>query len=1305
MGEHKTLRRVLYAVIFTTVVLVGGAGLVLHSRAFRSYALRQIIQAAQESTGTRIAIANMDLSWYPLGFEFDGISVRSQNDSSTDPLLTAGRVTVSLKIIPLLGRHVDIEKVDIEQPAIYVRSDSYGRTNLPPPPDSPTSSSGFEAQVALLIVRDGWIRYDDRQLPLSAELWHFHSQVARDRATNSYQGQLAYDSGRITMTGVRTFDHSADLHFVAYANHCVIEKLELATLHSHLLAHGDLSNYKSPVFTGDYRAAILGEDLRWITKNASLPSGELSLQGGATYHSAQGRTLLEQTDLDGRVESEMLIVPTNQSKVTLKKVRGTYRLQRGELRVDGLRAEALGGRLTSDSDVIDLQTNSGQIRLTIRGAAVQQASNELGTTPSQGIKVAGLADLDIGANWKNDVRNARVQAHGVIRRPPGFVAANNVIPLEGDVSVDYDAAHDRASFAPSTLRANATQLSVNGVLNSNSALNLRFATSDLHELSVLITSLAPSSELAAYDLHGTAEFGGKMSGAVKDPHLEGQIAATGLQVQGAKWHTLQARVALDSRSFRIDDGSLTGEEKERISFRASAKLANWSLDSAAPLSLQAQLQNVSVAEIQRVGKTSYPVAGILTGDLSLSGSEREPVGKGHIDLARAVAWGEQLNSLNVDFNADKQSVHMTAQARAAAGVITAKGSYDLKSRRYQCQVNTQDLKLEQVRALQRNQDLVTGQLTADISGSGTLEDPDLTAHAQIPSLKVRGEDFTGVDAQVTVQHRHADLTLRSIVEQSSLQVTGGLDLTGAYPAKLTMDTGVVEIGPLLTKFVPGRAQGASGQMELHATLDGPLKEPTNIQAHAEIPTLRLQTKSIGLSNAKPITLEYQSGTLQIRNAELKGNGTDIRVEGSVPVQGTGDMNVTANGTLDLGLLQDWTDGGHSSGQVNIEIQARGKKIQPVIQGRVRIVNAVYTSDDLPAGIESLNGEISVDGNRLQIAKLTGTAGGGTFSVGGSAIYGQNSSFNLALDASSVRVRQNGVRAVVDANLALTGATTVSALGGRVAIHKLSFNQGSDLAEIAAQFSDDNVVTDTSSFTNNVKLNIAVQSAEDLSLASNQLSIAGSANLNAVGTLANPILLGRVGLTSGEIFFLGKRFEIQSGTIAFANTIRTEPVVSLFVSTVVDQYTITVNLTGPMDRLKSSYTSDPSLSTADIINLLAFGQTTADAASNASTPASVAAESAVASAAGSQVASQVQKLTGISQLSFNPLAGNNQNPGSQVAVQQRVSGNILLTFSTDVTSAQNQSIQVQYQVKRNVTVSVLRDENGGYGLDVRYHKAF
>jgi hypothetical protein len=41
----------------------------------------------------------------------------------------------------------------------------------------------------------------------------------------------------------------------------------------------------------------------------------------------------------------------------------------------------------------------------------------------------------------------------------------------------------------------------------------------------------------------------------------------------------------------------------------------------------------------------------------------------------------------------------------------------------------------------------------------------------------------------------------------------------------------------------------------------------------------------------------------------------------------------------------------------------------------------------------------------------------------------------------------------------------------------------------------------------------------------------------------------------------------------------------------------------------------------------------------------------------------------------------------------------------VTSTQNQAVQLEYQARRNVSVSVLRDQNGGYAIDVRVRKEF
>ena len=220
--------------------------------------------------------------------------------------------------------------------------------------------------------------------------------------------------------------------------------------------------------------------------------------------------------------------------------------------------------------------------------------------------------------------------------------AQGVIPLEGVVDVEYDAAHDRATFGPSNLRTVNEELSVTGVLSSNSSLNVHFTSSDLHELGALIDSVTASDKangIGAYDLHGSAEFTGKVSGAVKDPHFEGLLAASNLQVEGTTWRTLQARVGVDSYSLQIQDGSLLGQAKERVSFNGGIKLANWSLDPAAPLSMHANIQNVSAANSNDWEGPLIPSQG-FSAENALSGSERSPVGRGRLELVQGIVWNE-----------------------------------------------------------------------------------------------------------------------------------------------------------------------------------------------------------------------------------------------------------------------------------------------------------------------------------------------------------------------------------------------------------------------------------------------------------------------------------------------------------------------------------------------------------------------------------------------------------------------------------------------------------------------------------------
>jgi translocation and assembly module TamB len=197
------------------------------------------------------------------------------------------------------------------------------------------------------------------------------------------------------------------------------------------------------------------------------------------------------------------------------------------------------------------------------------------------------------------------------------------------------------------------------------------------------------------------------------------------------------------------------------------------------------------------------------------------------------------------------------------------------------------------------------------------------------------------------------------------------------------------------------------------------------------------------------------------------------------------------------------------------------------------------------------------------------------------------------------------------------------------------------------------------------------------------------------------MTGRTTMTAGELFYRNVRYQLQKGVITFDDPNQTHPVLNVSVGTTVEQYNLTLTMRGPLDKLTTSYVSDPPLATADIINLVARGKTTQESAA-----ASQSTDSMIASQAASEVSSSVQKLAGISSLQIDPtIGGNNQNPSARIAIQQRLTKNLLFTFSTDVSQPGAELVEGEYQVNKRWSVSMARDQLGGVSVDGRYHTRF
>jgi translocation and assembly module TamB len=186
-----------------------------------------------------------------------------------------------------------------------------------------------------------------------------------------------------------------------------------------------------------------------------------------------------------------------------------------------------------------------------------------------------------------------------------------------------------------------------------------------------------------------------------------------------------------------------------------------------------------------------------------------------------------------------------------------------------------------------------------------------------------------------------------------------------------------------------------------------------------------------------------------------------------------------------------------------------------------------------------------------------------------------------------------------------------------------------------------------------------------------------------------------------LFFSGNRYVIENGMIEFINPVQTTPLVNLVVTTTIDQFNLTLNFVGPVDRMRTTYTSDPPLAPLDIINLIATGQTTEAPSTTGTNP-----ESVIAGQLAGQLSSRVEKLAGISSLTIDPQVGGAQgNSVGRLAIQQRVTKNLFFTFSTDLTTSTGAIVQVEYQVTQRFALSTIRDQNGGYSVEVKVKKRF
>ncbi|HLQ50048.1 MAG TPA: translocation/assembly module TamB domain-containing protein, partial [Terriglobales bacterium] len=855
------------------------------------------------------------------------------------------------------------------------------------------------------------------------------------------------------------------------------------------------------------------------------------------------------------------------------------------------------------------EAQSGALHLHLRGLQASEVAKAVSTRtlPFDRLHLSGQVGGDVDLKWKGSLGSLQ-STLALIATPPAE-SAPNALPLQGEFRGTYQRAGNRLDIADANLATRSTTVSASGILAStNSMLNLNLKSASASELQPLLSAWDVSN--FPLELHGPASFLGMITGKLSAPAVNGHVELTDFysqfspaaspkrpnllqavtqkspqSFQRMHWEKFSADMHLDPNSLAIRDGLLT-REKAQIHLRLSSALHKYQLADSSQFSATVAVRGASLEDLQNLAGVNYPLTGTVNLDLEASGTRFDPRGEGSFELLQGTVMGRPFKSLRSKIRLSQQEAQFNDFVFALNGArMTGTASYNFVNDGTRFEVTGENFDLGHIPALASERLSIQGTATFEASGSGTLSEPVLNARATLHNLVLNGERQGDLNVEAATQGADLRLKAYSKLEDATLQLDGSVHLRGSWPADITLNVRDLDFDPLLHAYLQGHITGhSSAAGTLH--LQGPLRDLKQVNLAGDFPQLSADIENVKLRNEGPIRFSAAQGLLHLEQVHIVGEGTDFSAQGSVPFSMQQPVNVSVNGNINLRVLQGYYPGLQSSGATVVAMKIEGTLDQPSVIGQVQISNAGISLIDLPNGLSEMNGTLVFNQNRLQIQSLTARTGGGDLKLGGFIAYSRGIYFDMAASGNGIRLRYPpGVSAEASAELHFVGTPQNSTLSGEITVNKFSLTPSFDFGSYLVSSKRLAFTSSADSPLSNVHFALHVITRPELQVQSSLAKVTGDADLNLRGTAARPVVLGRVNISSGDIFFNGTKYHLERGDVLFINPLAIIPILDMEATTRVRDYDITLGFHGPIDRLTASYRSDPPLPTADIIALL------------------------------------------------------------------------------------------------------------------------
>jgi hypothetical protein len=1323
----RSLRQVRLARLFALLVVFSVLVLyaVFRSHRFQDSMRRKTERLLSAQIGRKVSIGGFDLALLPFSFLVRDVSIANDRRSLAGPLFSAAEI--ELRGIPTItSETIDLPKLRVVAPRVVVEVFPDGSTNVDPILRALRGGGGGGKDVRLheAVIQRASLRFREWKAEVDALLKDAAITARAGRTLSVTHLVLACRHGSFRLENGETLAFALGAEITLAPGRAHLTGLRLKGPKISLEASGGVDDLRHPVLALVAKAETTGETLTEAFGLGLPLSGAVRLNGSVRLGEPGGLRIRAAFELPS---ARLAVFPMSGE--------GTLRLDPKGLLVGVSRASYAGGSFEALVRLERLDRPPLPVRIALRGRGFdfEQFFADLGL-PGTGLMARANLDATLTFGPRG-IQHADGAGRLTLAADAGRLSAVTgriPIPVSGGGALrvrDGRILFDRMPLAT----AGGARLRLDGSLAFGSwepDLTLDAAAGDLAELERIAGNWYPAIQKEPLEpplrLGGSGHLAARLTRSFGDPHIEGRMEATDLVLRGVRFGEASAGFLVDRNvatfsPFEARDagGALTLEG--RIGFGGSLA-GHYRLDG-----LVADFRSWPLERVLAFLDFDLPLSGRATGRLPLDGLTPALHGRVPLVLTDASVWGQKLDRLEgvLAFQDDRLAIE-AAKGRLGDATAEASGSYRYADGAYRFALAARNVPAARLAALA---DVPAGGiLTASATGEGVLERPTLVADARVSGASFDGKPLARPGRDLSL-HARADRGVWSVraeaPEEGIVEVLSPKDAASGGKWRATAE--LPSLAPLAALLGLPEDAGFDGRLSAAVSLK-PGATAADLEGEGRISAARFTGwgRTLTLRGETPLAISagrvsFERLTLAeaVRPDAPGGVPTAITFAGSAQFVAPRALDVAASGSVDASLLNAFASPLRLAGRVTLDAHLGGTASSPSLTGRAALDGVDVVGSGGGPAFEAATGSLLFSEGKVAISDLSVRYGGGTVDLGGFLLLDGWKVSGMRVTALVSRVKASpfdGFRATVSGNLLLLGDTAPRAVRGELTFDRALYDRdfSIDLASLLQRKRVATVGANPTAFdavTLDVRL---VAPSESIEVRTNVARLKASGELFARGTWGHPLLFGEIRAEEGgRLTLQGQRYDLLSGLVLFSDPIRIEPFFEMEARGTISKYQVTFGLTGTAARLVPRFSSDPQLSEAQIISLMATGDVpSTSVAGGPIGPAPISSDESVskaarellASLASDAVTSRTKEFFRLDRFQIDPAFSTGSTfDAPRITVGKSLGKDFNATVSFVLSSNQQQIITLDYQLSPISFLQARLDEFGVYSLELRFRQ--